>query len=295
MKVLVTGGAGFIGSHLTEELLKYDDNEVTVMDNLSTGAHIPERAKFVQADVNELGGFEEEFDYIYHYAAMVGVQRTLNDPIGVLRDIEGTRHVLDLAVETGVKRVFFASSSEVYGEPVELPQHEETTPLNSRLTYAVVKNVGEATFRAYEQIHDQPYTIFRFFNTYGPRQRPDFVMSKFVERALANEPIPVYGDGSQTRTFCYVDDNIETTIKAIDDESTVNSVINVGNNQEITMNDLAGRIIDLTGSKSKIVTMPPLKEGDMTRRLPDITKMVKLLGRWPIDIDEGITRLLKSY
>src|SRR5437588_12842334 len=121
----------------------------------------------------------------------------------VLDDIKGIQNVLHLAKNTGVKRVFFSSSSEVYGEPVEFPQNEFTTPLNSRLPYAVVKNVGEAFLRSYKQEFDLDYTIFRFFNTYGPKQSSDFVMTKFIKAALANDRITIYGDGSQTRTFCY--------------------------------------------------------------------------------------------
>ena len=157
-----------------------------------------------------------QFDYVFHYAAVVGVKRTQENPIMVLNDIEGIKNVLQLSKNSSVKRVFFSSSSEVYGEPVELPQNEETTPLNSRVPYAIVKNVGESFFRSYFKSYGLPYTIFRFFNTYGPNQSEDFVIAKFLKSALINEDITIYGDGSQTRTFCYVDDNINTCISLAD-------------------------------------------------------------------------------
>jgi UDP-glucuronate decarboxylase len=225
----------------------------------------------------------------------VGVKRTLENPVLVLRDIDGIKNILELSKNTGVKRLFYASSSEVYGEPVELPQHEETTPLNSRLPYAVVKNIGESFLKSYKYEYDLDFTVFRFFNTYGPRQSTDFVMSKFLNAALKGNDITLYGDGKQMRTFCYVADNIEATTKAIDDVSTINEVVNIGNDSEITILDLAKKIIKKTASKSKIVKLPPLKEGDMTRRQPDATKMKNLLGRPLTSLDQGIDNLIQHY
>ena len=228
-RILVPGGAGFIGSVLVEKLIRNKDNYVVIVDDLTTGSynklphHLPkENWRFVKADVNEYREIAEimlgkKFDYVFHYAALVGVQRTQEYPVKVLRDIEGFKHVLNLCKSTGVKRVFFSSSSEVYGEPVELPQHEETTPLNSKVPYAVVKNIGEAFLRSYKQEFGLEYTIFRFFNTYGPNQSDDFVMSKFLFKALKGEDITIYGDGSQTRTFCFCDDNIDACLKAFYD------------------------------------------------------------------------------
>src|SRR6185312_4294759 len=139
-----------------------------------------------------------KFDYVFHYAAMVGVKRTLNNPMTVLQDIEGIKNILSLSKNTCVKRVFYSSSSEVYGEPVEFPQNENTTPLNSRLPYAIVKNVGEAFFRSYQREYGLDFTIFRFFNTYGSRQSQDFVVTKFIDEALGNQDITIYGDGNQS-------------------------------------------------------------------------------------------------
>jgi len=142
---------------------------------------------------------------------------------------------LSTSKNSGVKRVFYSSSSEVYGEPFEIPQNENTTPLNSRLPYAIVKNVGEAFFKSYFKEYGLEYTIFRFFNTYGPNQSEDFVLPKFLKRALNNENITIYGDGLQTRSFCYVDDNVQTCINAINDPNSVNSVLNVGSDVEQTI------------------------------------------------------------
>ena len=196
------------------------------------------------------------------------------------------------AKNTGVTRVFYSSSSEVYGEPVVLPQHEETTPLNSRLPYAIVKNVGEAFFRSYYKEYGLNYTIFRFFNTYGPRQSEDFVLPKFLKAAASSTDITLYGDGLQTRTFCFVDDNIETTIKILESGKANNDTLNIGSDQEITILDLAKLIIRLTGSSSKMIHLPPLTEGDMTRRQPDICKMKEILNRPLITLEEGIRKML---
>ncbi len=303
-KVLVTGGAGNIGSALTQGLLNESNTVVTVVDNLSTGnlSKLPlenPNLRFIKADVNDRQEISEimlaeKFDFVFHYAAYVGVQRTQKNPISVLKDIEGIRNVLELSKNTSVKRFFFSSSSEVYGEPVVIPQHEETTPLNSRVPYAVVKNVGEAFCKSYLQEYGLNYTIFRFFNTYGPNQTQDFVMSKFIAQAIQGKPITIYGDGSQTRTFCYVSDNIKTSIKTLNENLIVNDVINIGGGAVITILDLAKLIIQLTKSESEIVFLPPLKDGDMTRRQPDNSKMRAILGKDLITVEEGIQKLLKN-
>jgi UDP-glucose 4-epimerase len=258
-----------------------------------------ENWSFIKANVNS---FEDMaaimtahgFDYVFHYAAVVGVKRTQENPVSVLRDLEGIRVVLDLAKNTGVKRVFFSSSSEVYGEPVGFPQHEQTTPLNSRLPYAVVKNVGESFCRSYQQEYGLPYTIFRFFNTYGPLQSTDFVISKFIRAAQRGEDVTIFGDGSQTRTFCHIDDNVDVTLKCLFDGEMVNDTLNVGHESEITILDLARLVIEKTGSKSKVVHLPPLEAGDMTRRQPNNARMIELLGRPLIDLETGLGRLLED-
>jgi len=201
---------------------------------------------------------------------------------------------LDLSKNTGVKRIFYSSSSEVYGEPVEIPQHEETTPLNSRLPYAIVKNVGESYLKVYHQEFGLPYTILRFFNTYGPKQSKDFVITKFLDAAERNADITIYGDGQQTRTFCYITDNIDFTLKILENALFVNDVVNVGHDRQYTMNELAKLILDISGSKSKITYLDALKEGDMTRRQPDITKMCKELKRDFVTLEDGLRRILEE-
>ncbi len=305
IRILVTGAAGNIGSALVERLLTHNDYVVVGVDNFISGVqhklpkNSPSNFSFVKADVNnyyEISSvmLSSKFDYVFHYAALVGVQRTLANPVMVLNDIQGIKNILDLSKNTGVKRVFYSSSSEVYGEPVELPQNEETTPLNSRLPYAIVKNVGEAFLRSYHKEFGLNYTIFRFFNTYGPRQSDDFVVAKFLKQALTKEEITIYGTGLQTRTFCYIDDNIDVTIKCLTDEMCLNDVMNVGNDEEFSVKELAQRIIDITGSTSKISFLPALTEGDMTRRKPDISKMMIILKRSLTSLEDGINRTIEK-
>ncbi|MBK6629021.1 MAG: NAD-dependent epimerase/dehydratase family protein [Flavobacteriales bacterium] len=302
-RILVTGGAGFIPSELAARLAADPAHEVVAVDNLLTGdvrkLPLVERPNlhFIKCDANRFEDISSvfyayRFEYVFHYAAVVGVKRTTDNPVMVLRDLDGIRNVLDLSKNTGVKRVLFSSSSEVYGEPVEIPQNERTTPLNSKLPYAIVKNVGEAFLRSYHKEFGLDYTVFRFFNTYGPKQSRDFVVSKFIRAALKGEDITIYGDGGQTRTFCYIDDNIEACVNAFTKGLVVNDVVNIGSDVEITIMDLARLIIALTGSSSHIVHLPPLEEGDMTRRMPDISRMRELLGREPLSLREGIQRIL---
>ncbi len=269
-KILVTGGAGNVGSALVGKLLLNENNSVIVADNLLTGSltKLPEqpsdRWSFEKTDVNNYSEIsrlfdKNEIDYVFHLAAVVGVQRTQENPIEVLNDIEGIKNVLNLSKQNGVKHVYFSSSSEVYGEPVELPQHEYRTPLNSRVPYAVVKNVAECFFRSYQQKFGLSYTIYRFFNTYGPNQSTDFVVSRFLAAALKNKNITIYGDGSQTRTFTYVDDTIDTCLACHYQRKIVNDVINIGSDKLVTIKELADLVIDITGSDSKLVHLPPLK------------------------------------
>ncbi len=303
-KILVTGGAGFIASSLAEKLAEDKENLVVVLDNLSTGnidklSHDSDNLRFIKADVNKYVEIMEvmlsyQFHYVFHYAAMVGVLRTQKNPIGVLDDIKGIENICRLSKNIGVRRVFYASSSEVYGESVEFPQNAHTTPLNSRIPYAIVKNLGEAFLKSYQKEFGLNYTIFRFFNTYGPKQSKDFVISKFLYAALNNHDITIYGDGSQTRTFCYIDDNIEACTKIAYNDLFINEVVNIGNSIETPINELAEIIIRLTKSKSKIINVPPLAEGDMKRRCPDNSDMLKVLNRKLISLEDGIGKILKT-
>lgn len=303
--ILITGATGFIGSSLVEALLKNSEHTLILVDNQLTGdlRRLPKvkspRWKFIKADCNIFKDISSimlshRFDFVFHYAAVVGVQRTLDHPVMVLNDIQGIKNVLELSKNTGVKRVFYASSSEVYGEPFEHPQNELTTPLNSRLPYAVVKNIGEAYLRSYQQEYDLDYTIFRFFNTYGTKQSVDFVMSKFLNAALKNKDITIYGEGDQTRTFCFVDDNVDACISAFENNLFINDTVNIGNDYEVSIKELAEIIIEETKSQSKLVYLPPLEEGDMRKRKPDIVKMRMLLGRELFPLRQGIRFLIEN-
>ncbi|MCI0654317.1 MAG: NAD-dependent epimerase/dehydratase family protein [Methylococcaceae bacterium] len=303
--ILVTGGAGNIASALTRKLAKNPQNRIIVADNLLTGdlCKVPvdlENVEFIKCDVNRYRDisplfFTYRFDYVFHFAAVVGVQRTLQNPLAVLGDIRGIEHILNLSKNCGVKRVYYSSSSEVYGEPFEIPQNENTTPLNSRLPYAVVKNVGEAYLRTYQKEFGLNFLIFRFFNTYGPNQSEDFVIPRFIRKALNNEDIPIFGDGLQTRTFCYVDDNVDACVNAHYSGVIENETVNIGSDIEFTILSLAQNIIEFTKSRSKIVFLPPLAEGDMTRRKPDIAKMRRLLDRELLPVEQGILNLIEYY
>lgn len=302
MNILVTGGAGNIGSSLIWKLSENEANKIVVADNLLTGSKVKvpnkDNVVFIKCDVNDYNDISAifhtfHFDYVFHLAAVVGVQRTLNNPLWVLEDIKGFENILKLSKNTNVKKVYFSSSSEVYGEPFEIPQNEHTTPLNSKLPYAIVKNVGEAYLKSYQQEFDLDYTIFRFFNTYGPNQSQDFVIPKFINAALNNENITIYGDGSQTRTFCYIDDNIDTILKIHNEGLVNNDVINIGNDVEMSILELAQLIIKITNSSSQIIHLPALKEGDMTRRCPDISMMKSVLGRELLTAEEGIRKYIE--
>jgi UDP-glucose 4-epimerase len=304
IKILVTGGAGNVGGALARKLVENPSYFVVIVDNLSTGSNskLPSKEfsnwSFINCDVNNYTSISEimlvnQFNYVFHYAAVVGVKRTQENPIMVLDDIQGIKNVLQLSKNSSVKRVFFSSSSEVYGEPVELPQNEETTPLNSRVPYAVVKNVGESFFRSYFKTYGLPFTIFRFFNTYGPNQSEDFVIAKFLNAAFKGDDITIYGDGSQTRTFCYVDDNINTCVKILEDNLMMNDVINIGGAKEYKILDVAKLIIEKLNSKSKIIHLPALKDGDMTRRMPDNTKMLNIIDKELISLDQGLDLMMK--
>ncbi len=297
MNILVTGGAGNIGSSLIKKLAENSENHIVVVDNLLTGFKykipVKENIIFIKCNVNNYNDISAvfhtfKFDTVFHLAAVVGVQRTLENPLWVLEDIKGFENILNLSKNTNVKKVFFSSSSEVYGEPFEIPQNEHTTPLNSKLPYAIVKNVGEAYLKSYEQEYGLTYTIFRFFNTYGPNQSEDFVIPKFVNLAMQNKDITIYGDGLQTRTFCYIDDNIDTILKIHENNLVTNDVINIGSDVEFTIIELVKLIIKLTNSQSKIIHLPALKEGDMMRRCPDITKMKSILNRDLVSAEQGI-------
>ena len=297
-RILVTGGAGNIGGSLVRRLVQRPHTQVMVVDNLQTGSldKLPDSSnnlRVVRADVNEYGDVAPAFfsfqpDFVFHFAATVGVARTISNPMMVLKDVDGLRNILTLCKGLGVKRIFYASSSEVYGEPVEFPQRENSTPLNSKLPYAVVKNLGEIYCKTFYKEYRLPYTIFRFFNTYGPLQSDDFVISRFINQAIAGRDITIYGDGSQSRTFCYVDDNVDFQLSVLDQGSHENDIINVGSDREVSILELAHIVRERVNPNACIVHKPALPEGDMRRRVPDIEKMRAALQRSLVTLEAGI-------
>ncbi len=301
--ILVTGGAGFIGSSLVDKLL-LKNYFIIIADDLSTGnlknIQKTNKSKFIKCDVNDFNQIRKIFnkykiDYVFHFAACVGVIRTIENPIKVLNDIDGLKNIFSLSSKYKVKRIFFSSSSEVYGEGFKIPQNETTTPLNSRLPYAVVKNIGESFCKSYNQEYRLNYTIFRFFNTYGPKQTENFVVSLFIKAALKNKNLLIYGKGNQSRTFCYIDDTIDAIMNSFEKKIFINDIVNIGNDKITSINELARKIIKITNSKSKIKKIKPLKEGDMFQRQPEISKMKKLLNRKLLNLDQGIRKILGNF
>lgn len=298
-RILITGGAGNVGGSLARRLVENPENYIYILDNLLTGdiKKLPDSKfknwRFLKADVNNLDQMisifqKESLDYIFHYAAVVGVQRTLANPIEVLNDIEGVKNILQISKDLEIKRIFLSSSSEVYGEPVEIPQNEDSTPLNAKLPYAIVKNISEAYLKSYNQMFGLNYTIFRFFNTYGPLQSDDFVLTRFIINATMGKDLEIYGDGTQTRTFCFIEDNLKVTIDSMEKGFWVNEVVNIGNDREITILELANTVIKALDSKSRIKFLEPLAEGDMKRRKPDISKMQSFYSGKLTSLEEGI-------
>ncbi|MCP4262286.1 MAG: NAD-dependent epimerase/dehydratase family protein [Planctomycetes bacterium] len=307
MRVLVTGGAGFIGSHLTERLLN-DGHEVAAIDNLSTGSlknieNYTDHSgfEFVKGDIRNAGLIEplvERSDMIFHLAAAVGVKLIAEDPVLTIEtNIGGTEIVLDIANKFG-KKIFLASSSEVYGKSEAVPFREEDdivlgSTSFSRWAYACSKAIDEFLGLAFYQQYGLSVIIGRFFNTIGPRQMGQYgmVVPQFVQRALNNEPILICGTGKQTRCFCYVADLVEAVIKLMNCEHAAGKVYNIGSNEEISIEELADKIIEMTGSKSQKQFVPyelfygrPID--DMMRRVPGLELIKKTIGwesKTPLD------------
>ena len=318
MRVLVTGGAGFIGSHLTERLLK-DGHEVAAIDNLSTGSlknieNYKEHSgfEFVKGDIRTVELMEplvEHCDMIFHLAAAVGVKLIAEDPVLTIEtNIGGTEIVLDIANKFG-KKTFLASSSEVYGKSEAVPFSEDDdivlgSTSVSRWAYACSKAIDEFLGLAFYQQYGLSVVIGRFFNTIGPRQTGQYgmVVPRFVQRALKDEPIQICGTGKQTRCFCYVGDLVEAVIKLMNCEHAAGKVYNIGSNEEISIEELADKIIEMTGSKSQKQLVPyELVYGrpidDMMRRVPNLERIKETIGwesKTPLDeILQVITDSLK--
>ena len=308
MKYLITGGAGFIGSHLAEKLISRGDQAV-VFDNLSTGSAInlsgiKDKIKFEQGNILDKAVIDKlvsESDYVVHLAAALGVFNIVNKPLESLKtNLQGSEIVLE-ACDKYRKSVLVASTSEIYGKNDKVPLNEEDDriighPLKSRWSYSEAKAVDESLAYFYYLENKLPIRIVRFFNTVGPRQVGHYgmVLPRFVSAALKNEPLAVYGSGDQIRCFCHVDDAVRALLLVMDSDKGVGQVFNVGNNQQITIMELAKKVIELTGSKSnieKIAYEKAYPEGfeDMQRRVPDISKIKQVLGWTPeINLDQII-------
>jgi len=311
MKALITGGCGFIGSHLAEALLARGD-AVTVVDDLSTGrfenvAHLVGRPGFqfaIETILNEtvMDRLISECEIIYHLAAAVGVELIVKDLVRVIEtNIKGCEAILRIGARYR-KKVMLASTSEVYGKSEEVPFREDGDGVlgpttRSRWSYACSKTMDEFLALAYAKHWALPVVIMRFFNTVGPRQtgRYGMVVPRFVQQALNQEPITVYGDGQQSRCFTHVADVVRAVLGLADKPEAVGEVFNIGSTQEVTIETLARRTIELAGSSSRIVFVPydqAYEAGfeDMRRRVPDISKVKKLIGWTPqVDLD-GILR-----
>ena len=310
MKFLVTGGAGFIGSHLTEKLIQRKD-EVIILDNLSTGmptnlTNTQNKVDLVNGDVLDkklVDNLVDQCDYVIHLAAALGVFNIVNKPLESLRtNLQGTENLLESANKYA-KPILIASTSEIYGKNDKVPLSEEDDriighPLKSRWSYSEAKAVDESLAYFYYLENKLPVRILRFFNTVGPRQVGQYgmVVPRFVTAALRNEPIQVYGSGDQIRCFCHVSDAIRAILLVIDSDKAIGQVFNVGNNQQISIMDLAKKVIEITNSKSKIEKIAykdAYPEGfeDMQRRVPDISKIKSVLG-WSPEI--GLDQIIKD-
>ena len=308
MKYLITGGAGFIGSHLAEKLISRGD-QVVVLDNLSTGsknnlAGISEKIKFEQGNILDDSVVDKlvaESDYVVHLAAALGVFNIVNKPLESLKtNLQGSEIILE-ACDKYRKPVLISSTSEIYGKNDKVPLNEEDDrvighPLKSRWSYSEAKAVDESLAYFYFLENKLPIRIVRFFNTVGPRQVGHYgmVVPRFVSAALKNEPLSVYGSGDQVRCFCHVADAVRALLLVMDSDKAIGQVFNVGNNSQISIMELAKKVIELTGSKSsieKIAYEKAYPEGfeDMQRRVPDISKIKQVLGWEPeINLDQII-------
>ena len=316
MRVLITGGAGFIGSHLSDAYLKRGD-EVFIIDDLSTGSfenirHLKDDPRFHYTIDNVhnqpvTAELVDQCDVIFHLAAAVGVKLIVESPVRTIEtNVHGTEVILSLAHKKK-KKVLIASTSEVYGLSTQVPFREDGNLVmgattKGRWSYACSKAIDEFLALAYWREKKLPTIVVRLFNTVGPRQTGQYgmVIPTFVKQALSDQAITVFGDGKQSRCFCHVGDVVSALMKLMDDETAVGEVFNIGSNHEITIADLAQKVKDLTNSKSEIVFVPydeAYEEGfeDMPRRVPNISKVDRQVGFQPqIDL-EGILKSVIEF
>ncbi len=312
MRVLLAGGAGFIGSHIADALLARGD-EVVAIDNFATGrrenvAHLSGNTKFtlIEHDITlpwpAHNALTAKFDAVLDYASPASPNDFATMPLEILAvGSTGTRNLLDRAKADGA--VFFlTSTSEVYGDPLVHPQPEtywgNVSSIGPRSCYDEAKRFSEALTMAYHRVHGVDVRIVRIFNTYGERMRPNDgrVVNTFVVQALRGEPLTLHGDGSQTRSFCHVSDEVRGLMALLD--SDYNMPVNIGNPSEFTMRELAELVIELTGSSSDIVSvaLPPERDGDPLQRKPDIALATEILGWEPtISLHDGLKRMIKHF
>lgn len=310
MRVVVTGGAGFLGSHLCGQLLKRGD-DVVCIDNFATGgesnlAHLRQRQllsgqrlSVVEQDVSAYLDINGAVDAVLHFASPASPVDYAQLPIQTLKAGSlGTHNTLGLAKSKGAKYLL-ASTSEVYGDPLVHPQDEQywgnVNPIGPRGVYDEAKRFAEAMTMAYRRHHGLDTGIVRIFNTYGPRMRVDDgrVVSNFIAAALANEPISIYGDGSQTRSFCFIDDQIRGIVALLDSDE--HDPVNIGSPHEVTVTELAELVLDVTGSSSQIKHLP-LPTDDPQRRCPDISRASELLGWMPtVPLREGLAKTAEYF
>jgi len=304
-RVLVTGGAGFIGSHLCERLLN-EGNEVFCMDNLETGSiRNIETFKenrlfhFIQQDV--IDPIDVDVDQIFNFACPASPPRYQKDPVHTLKtSVLGALNLLELATNTGAM-IMQASTSEVYGDPTISPQPEtywgNVNPIGIRSCYDEGKRCAETLFFDYGRQFGTKIKVVRIFNTYGPRMDPEDgrVVSNFIVQALKNEPLTVYGDGSQTRSFCCIDDLIEGIMRMVQADDSFTGPLNLGNPEEVTVLEVAKLVLELTSSKSEI-QFRPLPQDDPKRRKPDITLARQTLGWEPtVKLEEGLFTTIQYF
>lgn len=302
---LVTGGAGFIGSHACDFIIANGGKAVCV-DNLSNGkiqnlSHLlkNKNLSFFQEDVNNFQKIKSIFDkakpdYLMHYAAVVGVKRTIAEPLKVFDDFRGIQNLTRLSRRYKIKKIFFSSSSEVYGEPLKLPVNEDDS-FNARLPYGLVKILSEKYLQEFSKTFKIPVTIARFFNVYGPRQdfgQSGFVVSIFLKNALEGKPMTVFGNGSQTRDFVYVDDNIRLSFKAFFSNNLDGQPLNIGSGKSIKIKTLA-QIVKKLVKGTRIVYQPMRDSGEIIYRQPDVRLMKKMLRDKPlIRLEEGLAKTI---
>jgi len=311
MHVLVTGGAGFIGSHLVDSLLE-EGHEVTVLDSFdpfyarsvkerNVAAHRGHsRWRLVETDVCDLEGMRTaltgQYDCIVHLAARGGVRPSIDDPLSYQEvNVRGTQNLLEIARHRGIRRFVFASSSSVYGVNPRVPWSEEDPVLHPISPYASTKVSGELLGHVYSHLYGLQFVALRFFTAYGPRQRPDLAIHKFARLMLAGDPVPVFGDGTTRRDYTYIDDIVLGARRAIDYTGSPYEVINLGNNQTVTLLDMIRSLESALGRAANIKWLPE-QAGDVPRTWANIEKARRLLGYVPrMPFDEGIRRFAAWY